>query len=45
MHNLSLIIPVFNEAENLPILYDCIQRTLKPLQSIWEVILPSTALA
>jgi glycosyltransferase involved in cell wall biosynthesis len=38
MHNLSLIIPVFNEAENLPILYDCIQQTLKPLQSIWEVI-------
>ncbi|HSL46780.1 MAG TPA: glycosyltransferase family 2 protein [Anaerolineales bacterium] len=38
MHNLSLIIPVYNEAENLPILYDCIQQTLKPLQSIWEVI-------
>jgi glycosyltransferase involved in cell wall biosynthesis len=38
MHNLSLIIPVYNEAENLPILYECIQDTLKPIQSIWEVI-------
>ena len=38
MHNLSLIIPVYNEAENLPILYDCIEQTLKPIPSIWEVI-------
>lgn len=38
MHNLSLIIPVYNEAENLPILYDCIHQTLTTIQGIWEVI-------
>jgi glycosyltransferase involved in cell wall biosynthesis len=38
MHNLSLIIPVYNEAQNLPILYDSIQKTLNPIQCIWEVI-------
>ncbi|RPJ28812.1 MAG: glycosyltransferase [Chloroflexi bacterium] len=38
MHNLSLIIPVYNEAKNLPILYESIQETLKSIQSIWEVI-------
>lgn len=38
MHDLSLIIPVYNEAKNLPILYDSIQETLKANKSIWEVI-------
>jgi glycosyltransferase involved in cell wall biosynthesis len=38
MYDLSLIIPVYNEAKNLPILYDCIQQTLKSIESIWEVI-------
>lgn len=38
MHNLSLIIPVYNEAENLPILYDCIHAALRSVPSIWEVI-------
>jgi glycosyltransferase involved in cell wall biosynthesis len=38
MHDLSLIIPVYNEAENLPILYDSIQKTLKANKNIWEVI-------
>jgi glycosyltransferase involved in cell wall biosynthesis len=38
MYNLSLIIPVFNEARNLSILYDCIQETLKSIEGIWEVI-------
>lgn len=38
MHNLSLIIPVYNEAENLPILYDSIYQTLKTIQGIWEII-------
>lgn len=38
MHNLSLIIPVYNEAENLPILYDCIRTVLQSVQGIWEVI-------
>ena len=38
MHDLSLIIPVYNEAQNLPILYDSIQQTLKVNKNIWEVI-------
>ena len=38
MHNLSLIIPVFNEAKNLPILYEDIRETLESIQCIWEVI-------
>jgi glycosyltransferase involved in cell wall biosynthesis len=38
MQDLSLIIPVYNEAENLPILYECIQETLQPIERIWEVI-------
>src|SRR5512138_3416995 len=38
MHNLSLIIPVFNEAKNLPILLDCIQDALKSIPCVWEVI-------
>lgn len=38
MYNLSLIIPVFNEARNLPILYECIQEALNPIECIWEVI-------
>jgi glycosyltransferase involved in cell wall biosynthesis len=38
MHNLSLIIPVYNEAENLPILYDCIRDALQSVQSIWEIV-------
>jgi len=38
MHNLSLIIPVFNEAQNLPILFENIQKTLQSFQCLWEVI-------
>jgi len=36
--NLSLIIPVYNEEENLPLLYDSIVESLNPLKSTWEVI-------
>ncbi len=36
--NLSLIIPVYNEEENLPILFDAIQQALKPIKLSWEVI-------
>ena len=36
--NLSLIIPVYNEEENLPLLHDSIQQALEPIQSTWEVI-------
>lgn len=38
MSDLSLIIPVYNEAQNLPILYDCIQNVLNPIGKLWEVI-------
>jgi len=36
--NLSLIIPVYNEEENLPLLYDSIQQALDPLHNTWEVV-------
>ena len=36
--NLSLIIPVYNEEENLPLLFDAIQQALKPIKRSWEVI-------
>jgi glycosyltransferase involved in cell wall biosynthesis len=35
---LSLIIPVFNEEENLPILFDAITKVMTPLKKPWEVI-------
>jgi len=36
--NLSLIIPVYNEEENLPLLFDAIQQALEPIKRSWEVI-------
>jgi glycosyltransferase involved in cell wall biosynthesis len=36
--NLSLIVPVYNEVQNLPILYDAIDQALRPLKNTWEVI-------
>lgn len=36
--NLSLIIPVYNEEDNLPLLMDAICSALEPLQNDWEVI-------
>ena len=38
MPGLSLIIPVYNEEADLPLLYDSIKRALEPLQPNWEVI-------
>jgi glycosyltransferase involved in cell wall biosynthesis len=38
MCELSLIIPVYNEEENLPLLYDSIRKTLEPIQRKWEII-------
>jgi glycosyltransferase involved in cell wall biosynthesis len=38
MSDLSLIIPLYNEEANLPLLYDSIKTTLDPLQRMWEVI-------
>ena len=36
--NLSLVIPVYNEEENLPLLYDSIAKAIIPLKNTWEVI-------
>ncbi len=38
MPELSLIIPVYNEEENLPILMEAICQSLQPLNREWEVI-------
>ena len=43
--NLSLIIPVYNEEENLPLLYTSIDQALAPLKDTWEVIFAPTACA
>ena len=37
--NLSLVIPVYNEQENLPLLFDAIYKVMLPLGKTWEVIL------
>jgi len=37
--NLSLVIPVFNEQENLPILFDALYKVMNTLEKTWEVIL------
>jgi glycosyltransferase involved in cell wall biosynthesis len=37
--NLSLIVPVYNEQENLPLLFDAIHEVMRPLNQSWEVIL------
>jgi glycosyltransferase involved in cell wall biosynthesis len=38
MPELSLITPVYNEEENLPLLYDAIQQAMEPIGKAWEVI-------
>ena len=37
--NLSVIIPVYNEQENLPMLYEALLKALEPLPVAWDVIL------
>ena len=37
--NLSLVIPIYNEGENLPLLFDSIYNTMNALNQSWEVIL------
>ena len=37
--NLSLVIPVYNEQDNLPLLFDAINNALASLNQSWEVIL------
>ena len=36
--NLSLVIPVYNEEENVSLLFDAICRALEPVHKTWEVI-------
>ena len=38
MHNLSLVIPVYNEQDNLSLLFEAIQRVMGPLKKSWELI-------
>jgi len=37
--NLSLVIPIYNEEESLPLLFDAIHNALDSLPSTWDVIL------
>ncbi len=37
--NLSLVVPVYNEEKNLPLLIEAIQKALTPLPYTWEVVL------
>ena len=39
MMNLSVIIPVFNEVESLPLLHQAIHQALDPLDIVWEAVL------
>jgi glycosyltransferase involved in cell wall biosynthesis len=39
MTDLSLVVPVYNEKENLPLLMDAIYAALTPLNKKWEVVL------
>ena len=36
--NLSIVIPVYNEEESLPILHEAIQKALSAIEAAWEVI-------
>lgn len=36
--NLSIVIPVFNEHDNLPMLFDAIYATMKNINKSWEVV-------
>lgn len=37
--SLSICVPVYNERENLPLLYERIKKAVDPLQKRWELIL------
>ncbi|RIK47459.1 MAG: glycosyltransferase, partial [Chloroflexi bacterium] len=36
--NLSLIVPVYNEQDNLPLLFEAIAESMNALGQTWEVI-------
>jgi glycosyltransferase involved in cell wall biosynthesis len=37
--DISLVIPVYNEQENLPLLFEAVYKTMNPLGKTWEAIL------
>lgn len=37
--NLSLVIPVYNEQDNLPMLFEAVQKTMFQIEKSWELIL------
>jgi len=37
--NLTVVVPVYNECDNLPLLYEAMTEALMPLEYPWEVIL------
>jgi glycosyltransferase involved in cell wall biosynthesis len=38
MPELSLVVPVYNEEENLPLLFDAVRAAVEPLTRPWEII-------
>jgi glycosyltransferase involved in cell wall biosynthesis len=36
--NLSLIVPVYNEEENLPLLFNAVEEALKSVKHSWEIV-------
>jgi len=36
--SISLVVPVYNEEENLSLLFDAVTRAMTPLKKLWEVI-------
>ncbi len=43
--DLSIVVPVYNEEENLPLLYQAVVAAVVPLNLEWELILVETAVA
>ncbi|MCE5207796.1 MAG: glycosyltransferase family 2 protein [Chloroflexi bacterium] len=38
LESLSIIIPVYNEQQNIPLLYKAVVSALQPLKNVWEII-------
>ena len=37
--DLSIVVPVYNEEENIPLLYDALIAVMTPLSITWEAVL------
>ena len=37
--NLSIVVPVYNEEDNLPLLYQAIKNAMSGVENAWEVVL------